>query len=91
MKNKFSVFAIFFIPYFVHDVQVFLQAKYWRRKVVSEAAQCSETEFWIQEFFFVQFLVFWDMVDFVFNSELATYELFANLIQTLTHEVGDSF
>ena len=40
-------------------------------------AKCSETDFWVNEFFFCAILSFWDMIDFdwtVVNNELRTCE-----------------
>ena len=47
-------------------LKMFLSNKYGKN-VVSKDAQCSKTDFWVNELFFV-IISLWDMVDFVFDS-----------------------
>ena len=82
-KQNFRFFFRVMID-FVHNfqVQVFLLTKMGEKKV-SKDALCSELEFSGPEVFFCAIFIFWDVVNFVLNSELV------NLIQTLIGEVGD--
>ena len=65
MKNIIPIFSFW-------DMVVQNLTSWLKKKFISKDAQCSETDILVQEFFFVMFFSFWDMVDF-FLSTFAVY------------------
>ena len=80
-----SIFIFRVMIYSIHNLQVFLSTINGRKKCLKRCAM-----FWnrISRFFRAIFSS-WNMVNFVFNSELGI-EILANLIQTLTSKIGDT-
>ena len=75
-KINFPVIAIFIfsgIKDFVHNIQVLLINTEIKLSIPKDV-QCSELDFYIHEFFFCTILSLWDMINFVFNSEIGTWE-----------------
>ena len=75
MKNQFWDFHFWVMIDFIPHFQVFLPTKYGRKCAVSKDAQCSETYFCFHEFSCAIFS-FWDIVEFVLESEIGTCEIF---------------
>ena len=75
-SSDFLYFELWSIVFTIYEyVNSILSSVHLKEIIVLKDAQCSETDFFVSEFFCANFS-FWDMVDFVLNirSELGTWD-----------------